>query len=151
MFITGKSLNRHARIREHDNFLSRGTKSEMGEIGPYRGPALAKHNHMMQYVHGYQSSVGYQPYEYYPSGRQSLGPHVGRRTAHDLAIMFNDDNAAMRRPQSSLDATAYSKYHMNEFAQNSHQNDAGEHSFESEESTGSDSEIARIHNEQEMV
>ncbi|KAM3727292.1 Protein transport protein [Dirofilaria immitis] len=146
-FVNSLRRNRHARAREYDNFSSRGTKSEMGEIGPYRGPAVAKHRYAMQHA-----STGYQPYEYYLSGRQSLGPHVGRRTAHELAMMFNDDNAIVRRPQSSFDTTAYSKYqHMNEFAQDSHQNNAGEHSFESEESTGSDSEIARIHNEQEMA
>lgn len=55
--------NRHARTREHDYFLPCGTKSEMGEIGPYRGPALAKHRHMMQHAYGFHSSTGHQPYE----------------------------------------------------------------------------------------
>uniref|UniRef100_A0A915Q1S7 Protein transport protein sec16 n=1 Tax=Setaria digitata TaxID=48799 RepID=A0A915Q1S7_9BILA len=154
-FVNSLRRNRHARTREHDYFLSRGTKSEMGEIGPYRGPALSKHKQylMMQHSYGYHSSAGCQPYEYYPSGRQSLGPHLGRRAAHELAMMYNEDTSHPRRPQSSFDAPTYSKYqHLNEFAQDSHQDDLGEHSFESaDESSGSDSEIARIHNEQEMM
>nr|CDQ07929.1 Bm12260 [Brugia malayi] len=81
----------------------------MGEIGPYRGPALAKYKHMMQHTYGYNSSTGYQSNEHYPSGRHSLGPHLGRRVAHELAMMYDGDNVAMRRPQSSFDAP-YSKY-----------------------------------------
>uniref|UniRef100_A0A1I7VJR1 Protein transport protein sec16 n=1 Tax=Loa loa TaxID=7209 RepID=A0A1I7VJR1_LOALO len=150
-FVNSLRRNRHARTREHD-FLSRGTKSEMGEIGPYRGPAFAKHRHMMQHAYGYHSSAGYQSYEYYPSGRQSLGPHLGRHAAHELAMMHNDGNVPARRPQSSFDAP-YSKYQQfNEFAQDFRRNGGGEHSFESgEESSGSDSEIARIHNGQKMA
>ncbi|CAG9531487.1 unnamed protein product [Cercopithifilaria johnstoni] len=147
-FVNSLRRNRHARTREHDYFSLRGTKSEMGEIGPYRGPALIKHKQMMQNTYGYHSSAGYQ-YEYYPSGRQSLGPHLGRRAAHELAIMYDD---LVRRPPSSFDAPHLKYQQLNEFAQNSHQNDGGEHSILSgEESSGSDSEMARIHSEQEMA
>uniref|UniRef100_A0AAF5PMQ3 Protein transport protein sec16 n=1 Tax=Wuchereria bancrofti TaxID=6293 RepID=A0AAF5PMQ3_WUCBA len=151
-FVNSLRRTRYTRTREHDYFLSRGTKSEMGEIGPYRGPALAKHKHMMQHAYGYNSSIGYQSNEHYPSGRHSLGPHLGRRVAHELAMIYDGDNVPMRRPQSSFDAP-YSKYQqLNEFAQDCRQNHEGEHSFESREgSSGSDSEMARIHNKQEMA
>lgn len=151
-FVNSLRRTRHTRTREHDYFLSRGTKSEMGEIGPYRGPALAKYKHMMQHTYGYNSSTGYQSNEHYPSGRHSLGPHLGRRVAHELAMMYDGDNVAMRRPQSSFDAP-YSKYQqLNEFAQDSRQNHEGEHSFENRDgSSGSDSEMERIHNKQEMA
>ncbi|VDN85079.1 unnamed protein product [Brugia pahangi] len=108
---------------------------------------------------------------HYPSGRHSLGPHLGRRVAHELAMMYDGDNVAMRRPQSSFDVP-YSKYlflsfiieffilkvehklyqQLNEFAQDSRQNHEGEHSFENRDgSSGSDSEMERIHNKQEMA
>nr|CDQ06309.1 Bm7781, isoform b [Brugia malayi] len=77
------------------------------QIGPYRGPALAKYKHMMQHTYGYNSSTGYQSNEC---------------------------------------------QQLNEFAQDSRQNHEGEHSFENRDgSSGSDSEMERIHNKQEMA
>nr|CDQ06308.1 Bm7781, isoform a [Brugia malayi] len=86
---------------------SRPSSKKMGEIGPYRGPALAKYKHMMQHTYGYNSSTGYQSNEC---------------------------------------------QQLNEFAQDSRQNHEGEHSFENRDgSSGSDSEMERIHNKQEMA
>ncbi|VDK77665.1 unnamed protein product [Litomosoides sigmodontis] len=151
--INSLRRNRLGRIRDHDYFPLRGTKSEMGEVGPYRGPALIKHRHMMQNAYGCHSSAsaGYQ-YEYCQSGRHSLGPHSGRRAAHELAMMYSNDNYPVRRPQSSFDAP-YLKYQQsNEFALDVHRSDGEEHSFgNGEESSGSDSEMARIHSEQEVA
>ncbi|VDN18066.1 unnamed protein product [Gongylonema pulchrum] len=73
-------------------------------MGPYRGPAYRQH--MMQHAHAYDRPTDHSFYDMYPSGRQTVGPYLGHRIAHEL---YSGENTLPRRPQSSFDTSAYAK------------------------------------------
>uniref|UniRef100_A0A914ZD02 FERM domain-containing protein n=1 Tax=Parascaris univalens TaxID=6257 RepID=A0A914ZD02_PARUN len=159
-FVSTRRRSRYARNRERAP--SRGVRSEMGEVGPYGGPRPQFKDSFYAYedLPAAYSSSSYA-LNYYPSGRHSLGPVHGRYVQDQYASYAAMDQTIRRRPQSSFDAGAYSRYEQADsrygiydayYARQRDEREKEVNASETDEgSLESDDEMAQIHRQQEMM
>uniref|UniRef100_F1KPW1 Protein transport protein sec16 n=1 Tax=Ascaris suum TaxID=6253 RepID=F1KPW1_ASCSU len=159
-FVSTHRRSRYARNRERAP--SRGVRSEMGEVGPYGGPRPQFKDSFYAYgdLPAAYSSSSYA-FNYYPSGRHSLGPVHGRYAQDQYASYAAMDQTIRRRPQSSFDAGAYSRYEQADshygvydayYARQKDDREKEANTSETDEgSLESDDEMAQIHRQQEMM
>ncbi|VDM37284.1 unnamed protein product [Toxocara canis] len=158
-FVNTRRRSRYARTRERAP--SRGAKSDMGEVGQYGGlkPYMKDSFYAYDTVPAYSSSS--YAFNYYPSGRHSLGPVQGGYSQDQYGPYATVDSSMRRRPQSSFDARAYSRreqanshYGVYDAYYGQRMNERereGDTSETDEGSIESDDEMAQIHHQQQMM